>query len=287
MKTLIILLFLISAQCLSVTTVTTTGKQKADDASHDYFIGLLRLALIETSEEYGYAVLQTVPYPGQERMLKLLALGEFYDVVWAGNSHIREAELHKVPFPLFRGGLGWRGMIIRQQDSESFSSFTSAKDLNELIACQGLHWPDADILEHAGLPIARIGYFDAMLQMVTLKRCDYLPLSIFEGQAELDVVQSSFPNLIFYQDLIIQYPLSMHFFVNSNNKLLADRLNLGLQRLFKSGSYFKYMKDHPLTHHAFPLSKFKNSRVIKLDNPNNKNQAELDKYGLTWPSKKQ
>jgi hypothetical protein len=282
MKALIILLLLISAQCLSVTTVTTTGKQKPDDASHDYFIGLLRLALIETSEEYDYAVLQTVPYPGQERMLKLLALGAFYDVVWAGNSHIREEDLHKVPFPLFRGGLGWRGMIIRQQDIVKFSQFTSKKDLNNVIACQGLHWPDADILEHAGLSVARVGHFDAMLQMVELKRCDYLPLSIFEGQAELDVVQSSFPNLVFYQDLIIQYPLSMHFFVKSNNKQLADRLYLGLKRLYNSGDYFKYMKSHPLSHHAFPLSKFKNSKVIRLENPNNA-QAELDKFGLAWP----
>ncbi len=285
MKALILLLLFISTHCFAVTTITTTGKQKPDDASHDYFIGLLRLALIETSEEYDYAVLQTVPYPGQERMLKLLALGAFYDVVWAGNSHIREVDLHKVPFPLFRGGLGWRGMIIRQQDRIKFSQFTSKKDLNNIIACQGLHWPDADVLEHAGLSVARVGHFDAMLQMVELKRCDYLPLSIFEGQAELDLVQQSFPNLIFYQDLIIQYPLTMHFFVNSNNELLAKRLTLGLQRLFESGKYDSYMKSHHLTQHAFPLTKFKSSRVIKLKSPNN-NQAELGAFALDWPNSK-
>ena len=283
MKVYINLLLLVSIHCFAVTTVTTTGKQKPDDASHDYFTGLLRLALIETSAEYDYAVLQTVPYPGQERMLKLLALGAFYDVVWAGNSNTRESELYKIPFPLFRGGLGWRGMIIRQQDKSKFSTFKSVKDLNNLIACQGLHWPDADILEHAGLSVARVGYFDAMLQMVELKRCDYLPLSIFEGQAELALVQSSFPNLIFYQELIIQYPLTMHFFVKNNNKPLAERLTLGLQRLYGSGAYDNYMQNHQLTQYAFPLTKFKNSRIIKLKNPNNK-QGDLAKFGLSWPS---
>ncbi|WP_057831091.1 hypothetical protein [Colwellia sp. TT2012] len=285
MKALLILLLLVSAHCFAITTVTTTGKQKPDDASHDYFTGLLRLALIETADEYGYAVLQTVPYPGQERMLKLLALGAFYDVVWAGNSDIRQSNLHKVAFPLFRGGLGWRGMIIRQQDKNKFSAYHSVEDLTKLIACQGLHWPDADILEHAGLAVARVGYFDAMLHMVELKRCDYLPLSIFEGQAELDLVHSSFPNLIFYQDLIIQYPLTMHFFVKNNNKQLANRLTLGLQRLYDSGAYDNYMQKHQLTQYAFPLSKFKNSRVIKLENPNNK-QTELAKFSLSWPSDK-
>jgi hypothetical protein len=167
---MIILLLLVSVHCLAVTTITTTGKQKPYDASHDYFTGLLRLALIETADEYGYAVLHTVPYPGQERMLKLLALGAFYDVVWAGNSTARESTLHKVNLPLFRGGLGWRGMIIRQQDSDKFSKITSIKDLDGLIACQGLHWPDADVFEHAGLAVARVGFFDAMLQMVELNR---------------------------------------------------------------------------------------------------------------------
>lgn len=282
MKSLGALLLLISLHCFAVTTVTTTGKQKPDDASHDYFTGLLRLALIETADEYGYAVLHTVPYPGQERMLKLLSLGAFYDVVWAGNSDLRQTKLHKVNFPLFRGGLGWRGMIIRQEDKAKFSKITSINTLKDLIACQGLHWPDADVLEHAGLPVARVGHFDAMIQMVALKRCDYLPLSIFEGKAELAIVKDSFPSLVFYEDLIIKYPLNMHFFVKSNNKELAKRLSLGLERLFHSGKFDNYMKEHSLTKHAFPLSKFQKSRVIMLENPNEK-YSELVEFDLKWP----
>lgn len=282
MKALISLLLLVCLQCFAVSTVTTTGKQKPDDASHDYFTGLLRLALINTADQYGYAVLHTVPYPGQERMLKLLSLGAFYDVVWAGNSHVRESDLHKVAFPLFRGGLGWRGMIIRQNDKSKFSSITSVNDLKQLIACQGLHWPDADILEYSGLPVARVGHFDAMVQMIALKRCDYLPLSIFEGQAELKLLQKSFPDLMFYQDLIIQYPLSMHFFVKASNQSLAQRLTLGLERLFDSGEYEEYMKQHPLTRHAFPLVKFKNATLIKLENPES-NLFDFNKYALKWP----
>ena len=285
MKAAIILLLLISVHCFAVTTVTTTGKQKPDDASHDYFVGLLRSVLIETVDQYGYAVIQTVPYPGQERMLKLLALGAFYDVVWAGNSYARELDLHKISFPLFLGGLGWRGMIIRNQDVTKFSSFNSVEDLTNLIACQGLHWPDADVLEHSGLPVARVSHFDAMLQMVALQRCDYLPLSIFEGQAELDIVKKSFPNLIFYQKLIIRYPLTMHFFVRSENKGLAQRISLGLQKMFDSGAFYKYMKTHPLTKNAFPLTQFKDARTIKLKNPNSPS-SELKKYGLNWPGEK-
>ena len=38
MKALIILLLLVAVDCFAVTTVTTAGKQKPDDASHDYLL---------------------------------------------------------------------------------------------------------------------------------------------------------------------------------------------------------------------------------------------------------
>jgi len=77
----------------------------------------------------------------------------------------------------------------------------------------------------------------------------------------------------------------MHFFVKNSNAILAERLLLGLQRLYDSGAYDRYMKEHTLTKDAFPLTKFKNARIIKLKNPNT-SQTELIKYGLLWPNKK-
>jgi len=78
---ILLILMLFSLSSFAVTTITTIGKQKPDDASHDYFTGILRLALIKTNDEYGDAVLHTTPYSGQKRTLKFLALGAFYDVI--------------------------------------------------------------------------------------------------------------------------------------------------------------------------------------------------------------
>ncbi len=128
-----------SLNSFAVTTIYTVGKQKPDDASHDYFIGLLRLALIETTPEYGSAIIQTIQHPGQERMFKLLASGKFYDIIWLGNSKNRDKHLIKILFPLFKGGLGWRGMIIHHQNKNKFDSIESSSDLETVIACQGSH----------------------------------------------------------------------------------------------------------------------------------------------------
>lgn len=280
----LIFLLLLSTYSLAITTIHTVGKQKPDDASHDYFIGLLRLALTETTNEYGKATIKTLPQPGQERMLRLLAADKFYDVIWAGGSEERDRKLLKIAFPLFKGGLGWRGMVIHRSNAKTFSLYESLSELRTAVACQGSHWPDADILEQSGLTVYRVGHFDAMLQMVALQRCDYLPLSIFEGQAELDIVQEAFPHLMFYQNLIIKYSITMNFFVNVNNQTLADRLTLGLNRLHNSGAFDSYMTQHPLTKHAFPLTKFSSAKVITLNNTNVYDN-ELKEYGLKWPKK--
>ena len=277
---LLTLIFVINVSA-NATAITTIGKQKPDDASHDYFIGLLQLVLTETSSEYGKAEIKIVPHPGQERVMKFLEEGSYFDVAWSGSSSKREEKLLKVSFPLFKGGLGWRGSIIKKDNVNKFSSIKGIGDMQNEIACQGAHWPDADILEEAGLTVYRVGHFDAMLQMVELQRCDYLPLSIFEGQAELDLVQKSFPNLIFYQQLIIKYALTMNFFVNIKSKVLAQRLELGLLKLHLNGKFDQYMRNNKLTKAAFPLDKYKNSQVLQLNNNTIKDKA-LAKYGLRW-----
>lgn len=264
--------------------VVTVGPQKADDASYDYFMQLLTKAMQITEKEYGPFQIKTVPHPGQERVLMLLSAGKFYDIAWSGSSKQRDEKLLRVAFPLFKGGLGWRGSIVRQEDSDRFSKITDKAELTEWIACQGMHWPDADILEQGGLTVYRVTHFDSMLQMLVLKRCDYLPLSIFEGEAELALVADSFPSLSFNHDVIIRYPLTMNFYVNLDNTLLAERLEAGLIALEQSGKLVSFMQAHPLTENAFPLSHFNNATLITLDNANYQGD-ELHKYGFKWLSK--
>ncbi|MGL1958539.1 MAG: transporter substrate-binding domain-containing protein [Colwellia sp.] len=275
-------LFIISLNCYAVTIVRVVDKQKLNDASHDYFTQLLRLALAKTSTEYGKATLKITTHPGQERVIHLLSTGDFYDIAWSGSSKEREKDLLKIQYPLFKGGLGWRGLVIKKENINTFQNITNLSALKKKVACQGLYWPDAKILESNGLTVYQATNVDAMYKMVVLGRCDYFPLSIFEGDAELSAVKENYPELIFYQDLIIQYPLTMNFFVHKENSELAERLELGLLKLNNSGEFLNYMKKHSLTKNAFPLTQYKNAQVIKISNPNNSSTA-LTKFGLQWP----
>ncbi|MGJ8692823.1 MAG: substrate-binding periplasmic protein [Thalassotalea sp.] len=268
MQYLLAVVFIFTAVILpasadEVITIHTTGPQKQNDASHDYFISLLSLALNSNNPAQQYQI-KNVPHAGQARVLKLMEQGRYYDVIWSGYSAKRTQKLIHIPFPLFKGGLGIRGAIIRKDDT-SLSQIQGLDDLRNKVICQGLNWPDAVILKNAKLNVVEVNHFDAMLKMVALKRCDLLPLSIFEGQSELNAVQELFPNLIFSTNFLITYYLEMNFYVNKSNQALADKITAGLEKLAVSGKFNAFMAQHSLTKNAFPLSRYVKANQVKLN----------------------
>ncbi|WP_164078357.1 substrate-binding periplasmic protein [Alteromonas facilis] len=226
--------------------IKTIGPQKSIDVSHDFFMTVLHAALDKAYPNGAHEV-QATTFSGQGRAMNLMQQGGYYDVIWSGNSQLRNEELLAVQFPLFRGGLGVRGFVIRRDDLARFSQIKTLEDLKSVIFCQGRHWPDADILREAGLSVVEISSFDAMFSMVDLGRCDTLSLSIFEGAAELSAVQHQYPNLVFYSDTVIQYDLVMNFYVQRSNQQLATKLMLALSGMLENGEYDEILETHRLT----------------------------------------
>lgn len=265
--------------------INVVGPQKPQDASHDYFVSLLKMALAKSNNN---SEIVLIPHWGEGRVLKILASSDLYDVVWTGVSKERDQLLHKVPIPLFKGGLGWRGLIIRKDAIDTFKAIADTSQLAKYIACQGRHWPDADILNAAGLRVQLVSSFDAMLQMVELRRCDYMPLSIFEGRSELEIVKHKFPMLTFSENLIISYPFTMNFYVKKNNIKLANDIEGGLIKLIESGEFDKHMKEHSLTKHGFPLERLRDATKIELKNHDISQDTldELANYGFKWLQQK-
>lgn len=279
-------LFVMAFTCLTLghglkakelAVITTVGPQKPEDASHGFFIKLAETALTESGNKY---TIRFSPFAGQGRTIELMAQSKAYDFLWSASSMERFEKLIQVKFPLFKGGLGWRGSIIRKEFAEKFSSIRTIKELSKYAACQGLHWPDADILEHAGLAVQRVSKFDDMINMLNSKRCDYLPLSLFEGKAELALVQHRYPDLVFSTELILHYPLVMNFYVRPDYPKLATDLLLGLEKMEAKHRVEAYLQSHSLTQSAFPFSQFNDSTILDLENPEFKEQQQFGKFAL-------
>lgn len=237
------------------------------DPVYDYFIELTKLVLDKTQEKYPNSKLVMVKNDRVTQGRRLLLVDKNYvDLIWTGTNIERERHYLAVRFPLFRGLLGYRVLLIRKNDSEKFSLIEKPEQLKKLIACQGQHWPDSDILEANGYNVTRVVHFDAMFEMLAKKRCDYFPRAIFEGAAEQRAIANEFPNIILHDGLILHYNFAFYYFVDKKNKKLAHRLNEGLNIALNDGSLMYLMKTHSVSKHLFPLSQWQEKRFFELTN---------------------
>ncbi len=259
--------------CLPVTaqnadeSVVTIPARKGQEASHDYFVSLIKLALKKTQiDKQSTTITFSKPYSQNGYLLELMRDGSHLDILWSGSSKSRESNLLTVRIPLVKGLLGYRMPIIREQDREAFAAIRTLEQLKTMTACQGTFWPDADILEANGIKVNRSTNNEQMFSKLKKGQCDYISFAVFEGQAELDSRIGQYPGLVFFQDLIIYYPYPMYFFVQRGKPELHGRIERGLDIAIKDGSFDRLMRQHQSTDFIFPLSDWKQATTLKLDN---------------------
>ena len=273
MKLLIYSLFVIYLLLSSIVSKTyaesirVPAPRSGFDPVHDYFVELTRLILSKNKHLYSDKKISFVNFKEmtQGRISALLDHNHL-DIVWSGTNNERELNYLPIRIPLFRGLLGYRVLLIHQEDKDKFQQIKTPSQLKKLTACQGEQWPDSDILESNGYLVSRVANFNSMYKMVAKKRCDYFPRAIFEGYSEQKSAMKSFPNIIVMDDLILNYKLPFYYFVQKNNTELAQRLESGLITALSDGSFMDLMKSHQVTKHLFPLSQWQKKRYFFLSN---------------------
>jgi len=181
------------------------------DISHDYYKTLLTMALTKAAHGRKVPKLEAI-YPMQQgRALKELIQGNKLDVFWLGTDKKREQQLRAIKIPLEMGLMGFRKFIIRKDRLNDFAKITTLKQLQKLVACQGTHWPDTQILHDADLPVLSSPVYENLFLQVNFGRCDYFPRGIHEGAAELAQRKKIYKDLIIYNDLILHYPFTIYF----------------------------------------------------------------------------
>ncbi len=239
--------------------------QSDNDVSHSYFQSLLQLALDKTADEFDTStVICADIVMTQERALHELNRGVLIDVDWVGTNIQREEEYLPIRIPLIGGLLGYRIPAIRIEDTTIFNSIHSLDELKDLRCIQGSHWPDSDILESADLTVMRVPQFSSMYPMLQGNRVDYFPRGMNEVYSEVESVGET---VTAYDKLIIAYKFPMYFFVSNENSALAERIEIGLLAAINDGSFLTHMQEHPATALLFPLTKYKTSLILHIDNP--------------------
>jgi len=253
---------------VSVQRIKVLQDSTNQDGSIDYFHTLLSQALDATAKEFGdYSFVRiSLPY-SQERSLHFLNERNRLDVMHTMTNSEREKTYRAVKVPLLKGLMGYRMLITNKRTLAKIQKITSGESLKSLVACQGQHWPDSDILEYNGFQVARVVVFEAMYEMLSKGRCDYFPRGIHEAFSEYTTFIEQYPNLKLVKNVLLHYDAPVYFFVGKTNQYLAQRIETGLKRLDNTGRLDALLKTNSTTARIFPLEQWQGVSVIPLENP--------------------
>ncbi|WP_460711472.1 substrate-binding periplasmic protein [Lysobacter terrae] len=207
------------------------AQESVTDARRGYPIAVLQLALERSGRRYTLEAANT--QASQLRVLRLVGDGTL-DVAWSVLTREREQELRPVRFPIDRGLIGWRVLLVRRDAAASFAQVRSVQDLARRLGVQGHDWPDLSILRSNGLQVTPGSSYDGLFAMLSRGHIDYLPRSVAEVGDELAARPDL--GLAVEPTLLLHYPSALYFFVHPDNIELADALATGLQLSERDGS---------------------------------------------------
>lgn len=254
------------------------------DKHGEYFVQLLRIALDKSTDKYGDFALEPVAVQmRQDRQMKSLE-ADLLDVMWTVTSQEREKEALAVPIPLLKGLIGHRVLVINKQMQSQFAQVKSLNQLAQYTAVQGHDWPDATILEQAGLKVERIVWHDTMYKLIGSNIVDYFPRSVLEVNEEMEEAQND--ALMIEPNLLIVYPSAIYFFVKKGNTTLAQRLEYGLRKAITDGSFDKLFYGFPGHVKATQEISMDNRIIFNIANSQLPKSAHLDEPELWLSSSK-
>lgn len=239
-----------------------------------YVSDLVRLALSKVGDttEVRFAPLEMQ----QSRSMAELVSGRApFDLMWSMTTAIREQSgLRVIKFPIDRGLLGWRLLLVRAGNLQRWRRVASLADIAQYVAGQGHDWPDVEILKANGLPVVTSHNYDALFRMLKVGRFDYLPRSILEVDAEISSGQHR--ELALVPDLMLWYQTAAYLFISPTQPSLADDLDRGMRLAAEDGSFQALFKMHfGAVIDAHPV---RASRVFQLANPGK--SAEINRSDL-------
>lgn len=264
------LIFLASsaiAETPKKTIITATPPPFKTELTHAYFISALKLALDNTVQEYGdYELKFSLPMYSTPALLELSRKEGVLDIVWTGTSTKREGILLAIQIPLLRGMLGYRSALMHKRIAARYESITTLKQLQAFSICQGENWPDSDILEDNGLTVMRYKNFEPMIEAVYNGDCDIFLRGIHEAPSEISQRLDKYPDLTLLETPLIYYPFPMYFFLGKYNQHLHERITIGLNIALAQGQIADLIRQHPITRHLSPISRWQKNPTIILKN---------------------
>jgi hypothetical protein len=265
----VVLLALLHQSLCADTTVFYPRHESGTTLHSDFYFEVLREALERTRAEFGpYRLQYTAQGMNPTRAAAELAAasGVVHVDVRSWNEE-RGKSLHQVPFPVDRGLIGYRLLLIREQDQARFDAVRTLDDLKQFSFGLLASWGDVRILEHNGLKVVRGSSYDGLFRMLSAGRFDAFSRDIDEIQLELERKGIELPDLAIERTLLLRYPSARYFFVSRTMEglRLGARIEIGLNQMREDGSFDVMFRKHK--REQLQRLNIQPRRVILLTNP--------------------
>lgn len=255
------------ANAAPVTEISLWNGNKTE-SRQEYEREVLVAALAATSKTHGdwNLSIDNTDYPTAEDEASVFRTKGFdiFGTV-AGNPKLASEKKILVPLPLMKGLLGYRILIIRAEDKEKFAAIKSANSLKKLRMGIPATWADAELFRKNGYQVIEKGSFDDVFTRLHKNEFDYVSFGANEVTGVFADRAASVGKLAIDQSLLVYYPFPLVFYVNPNNKALAERVILGLETITANGELDKIFNRY--FGKDLAQLKLKERQVIELENP--------------------
>ena len=246
---------------LSAEIVRYPAIEDSGDKRSNYPIALLELALKKAGST---ATLQsTSARVSKSRALHLLETGVEVDVVWTMTSIEREKRFLPIRIPLYKGLGSYRLLLIRRDEQAKFSALKDEAALKHQMMSQVHDWVDTDVLLHNKFKVLNASSYQSLFQMLLHKRVDAVPRSVLEIAAEQKLFAEQ--GLHIETDWLLHYPGAVYFFVSNRNPRLAEKIESGLRKALKDGSFDLLFQKHFVS--QLKKMKLSERKLVELQNP--------------------
>ncbi|WP_417451907.1 hypothetical protein [Kordiimonas sp.] len=239
-----------------------------DQATFDkYELGLLQVAISALPGEHEVVI---VPFDyNQGRALRALEAGTApFDVYPTGYDVSREKRLRMVRFPLTRGLLGYRMLVILESSRQRFETIKTMDQLQAQITFgSGATWPDTPILRQAGFKVVT-GTVHQLWGMLRNGRFIAFPRGMQEVFRDLALESSSDDTdpFVIEPNFLISYRFDEFFYLNTRDEHKAALIEEGLKAAFREGTLDAYFHGHPDIVAAFAELKAHPRRIFRIEN---------------------
>ncbi|WP_068827791.1 substrate-binding periplasmic protein [Pseudomonas sp. BMS12] len=228
-----------------------------------YVVELLHQALARSGGDYQ---LQPSPRPmTQSRAEQSLEQNDGrVQLMWTMTTKAREETLLPVRIPIYRGLIGWRVALVRQEDSHWLKRVQTLDDLKPLRIGQRADWPDTRILRSNGLQVITSQSYDSLFRMLDAGRFDLFPREVVVAWSEQAQAASEGLQLAVDDHIVIHYPTAFYFFTSRAQANLANAIERGLEAMLADGSFERLFQQH----HGATLERARldQRQVIELEN---------------------